>query len=310
LNLFARQLLVERVRAGWMPATAAEASGVSRATVYKWLRRFRQEGSTGLLDRSSRPHRSPSRTSAVQEAILLALRRQRKLGPHRLAPLTGCPRSTCYAILRRHGVHRLDWLDRPSGLVVRRYEWPHPGDLGHLDVKKLGRIPPGGGHRVHGRLGFSGRSHRHGYDFIHSLVDDHSRLAYCEVLSDEQGTTSASFLRRAIGFFAAHGITFRRLMTDNAFAYCVSRPFQATLAELGIQHRRTPPRRPQPNGKVERFNRTLLDEWAYLRAYASNDERVGLLPEWLHSYNYHRAHTALGGVPPIARVNKVPGNYS
>ena len=161
-------------------------------------------------------------------------------------------------------------------------------------MKKLGRIPLGGGHRVHGRLGFSGRSHRYGYDFIHSLVDDHSRLAYSEVLSDEQGATSAGFLRRAIGFFAAHGIQFRRLMTDNAFAYRLSRPFQATLAELGIQHRRTPPRRPQPNGKVERFNRTLLAEWAYLRPYASNDERVGLLAEWLHGYNYHRGHTASG----------------
>jgi transposase InsO family protein len=310
LNLFARQLLVDRVQAGWMPATAAEASGVSRATAYKWLRRFRQEGQAGLLDRSSRPHRSPSRTSALQEAALLALRRERKLGPHRLAPLTGCPRSTCYAVLRRHGLHRLDWLDRPTGLVVRRYEWAHPGDLGHLDVKKLGRIPPGGGHRVRGRLGVSGRNPRQGYDYIHALVDDHSRLAYCEVLPDEQGTTSASFLRRASGFFAAHGIRFRRLMTDNAFAYRLSRAFLTTLAELGMQHQYTPPRRPQPNGKVERFNRTLLEEWAYLRPYASNAERVDLLADWLHRYNYHRAHTALGGLPPIDRVNNVYGNYT
>ena len=308
LNLFARQLLVERVHAGWTPATAAEASGVSRATTYKWLRRFRQEGGAGLLDRSSRPHRSPTRISVVQEAALLALRRQRKLGPHRLAPLTGCPRSTCYAVLRRHGLHRLDWLDRPTGALVRRYEWAHPGDLGHLDVKKLGRIPLGGGHRVHGRLGFSGKQ-RLGYDYIHSLVDDHSRLAYSEVLPDEQGVTCARFLRRAGDFFAAHGIRFQRLMTDNAFAYRLSHAFQATLLELGMRHLRTPARRPQPNGKVERFNRTLLEEWAYVRPYASNAERVGLLAQWLHLYNYHRAHTALGGVAPIQRVNNLYGNY-
>jgi len=301
-------LLVERVQAGWTPATAAEAAGVSRATTYKWLRRFRQEGGRGLLDRSSRPHRSPTRLSAGQEAVLLALRQERKLGPHRLAPLTGCPRSTCYAVLRRHGLHRLDWLDRPTGLPVRRYEWAHPGDLGHLDVKKLGRIPEGGGHRVRGRAGRSGKLGM-GYDYIHSLVDDHSRLAYSEVLPDEQGPSCADFLRRAGVFFAAHGIRLTRLMTDNAWAYRRSMAFQTVLRDLQLIHRPIPPHRPQRNGKVERFNRTLLEEWAYVRAYSSNTERVDSLGEWLHRYNYHRAHTALGGLSPIQRVNNLCGNH-
>jgi transposase InsO family protein len=310
LNVFGRQLLVKRIEAGWTPSTAAEAAGVSRATAYKWLRRYRAEGWIGLQDRSCRPHRSPTRLGPPAEAIILELRRGQKLGPHRLAALTQRPRSTCYAVLRRHGLHRLDWLDRPTGRVIRRYEYARPGELGHLDVKKLGRIPLGGGHRIHGRQERPNRREGLGYDFVHSLIDDHSRLAYSEILPDERGASCAAFLRRAAAYFAEHGIRFQRLLTDNAFAYRFSHPFQRALAELGSRHLRTAPYRPQTNGKVERFNRTLLEEWAYVQPYQDNAERVGLLAAWLHRYNYHRAHTALGGLPPIARVNNLRGNYS
>ena len=301
---------MERVAAGWSPATAAEAMGVSRATAYKWLRRFREGGVEGLVDRSSRPCLSPTRLLPQTEERILSLRRTYKVGPHQLASMTGHPRSTCYAVLRRHGLHRLDWLDRPTGRLIRRYEYPNPGDLGHVDVKKLGRIPPGGGHRVHGRQSRTGATRHLGYDFIHSLVDDHSRVAYSEVLADELGSSCAAFLRRATAFFAEHGVRFARIMTDNALNYRLSTDFQAALEDLGARHLLTPPYHPQVNGKVERFNRTLLEEWAYVRLYQSNEDRVALLKDWLHRYNYHRGHTALGGKPPASRVNDLCGNYN
>jgi transposase InsO family protein len=207
-------------------------------------------------------------------------------------------------------MQRLDRLDRPTGRLIRRYERERPGELVHVDVKKLGRIPPGGGHRVHGWQ--AGRPKlRLGYDYIHSMVDDHSRLAYSEVLPDERGSTCAAFVLRAGEFFAAHGIPrIERVMTDNALAYRSSREFSAALAVLGAKQRLVRPFRPQTNGKVERFNRILLDEWAYVRAYDGNEERVALLPHWLHSYNFHRAHMSLGGQPPISRVNDLGGNYT
>jgi transposase InsO family protein len=310
LSEFGRWLLVSRIEAeGWSAATAAEAAGVSRATAYKWLRRFRAEGSGGLADRSSRPlriHRIPP----ALECEIVELRQTRKLGPHRLGYLTGCPRSTCYAVLRRRGLHRLDWLDRPTGQLIRRYERERPGELVHIDVKKLGRIPAGGGHRVHGR-GHGTPDHTGlGYDFIHACVDDHSRLAYAEIQADERGATCADFLRRAAAAFAVHGIKIERILTDNAKTYRTSMAFKAAVAELGVQQRFTRPYRPQTNGKAERFNRTLLDEWAYVRPYSSNVERSALLTAWLHSYNHHRSHTALGGRSPVERVNNLPGNYS
>jgi len=311
LNPFGRQLIIDRLQSGRSAGVVAEELGVSRATVYKWWRRFQLEGEEGLNDRSSRPQRSPRRLAPAVEEAILELRRERKLGPHRLAALTGRPRSTCYQVLRRHRLHRLDWLDRPTARIIRRYERARPGELVHVDVKKLGRIPEGGGHRGYGRdrrrpTGKRGQ----GYEFVHSLVDDCSRLAYSEVLADELGPTCAAFVRRAFAFLNQHGVRVERVMTDNAFNYRYSRDFQTAITEVGAKHLRIPFYRPQVNGKVERFNRTLLQEWAYVRPYDSNHERLSSLTAWLHSYNWHRNHTALGGRPPIERVNNVFGNYS
>ncbi len=310
LTVYGRALLVRRVvDEGWTAAAVAEACGVSRATVYKWLRRHDTEGADGLCDRSSRPARSPHRIAHRLEERVLQLRRREKIGPHRIAARLNMPRSTCYAVLRRHHLQRLAWLDRPSGVVIRRYEWDRPGDLIHVDSKKLARIPKGGGHRLRGRD--EGPSHTGmGYEYVHSAVDDHSRLAYSEILEGETAAVSAAFLHRAVVFFASYGIDVKRILTDNAKAYRYAQAFRSTTAELGIEQRFTRPRRPQTNGKVERYNRTFLAEWAYVRLYRSNAERARLLPHWLHRYNHHRSHTALGGLPPVARVNNLPGNYS
>ena len=311
LNLFGRQLIIERLASGRSAAVVAEELGVSRATVYKWCRRYQVEGDSGLLDRTCRPLTSP-RCLAVQiEAEILALRRSEKLGPHRIVARLGQARSTCYKVLRRHGLHRLDMIDRPSGRVIRRYEWERPGELVHVDVKKLGRIPAGGGHRGYGRALRRPTGNRgQGYEYVHSMVDDHSRLAYSEVLANEQGPSCAGFLRRAAAFMAEHGIRIQRVMTDNHFSYRRSKDFRAAVAELGTRQVFIPLYSPQVNGKVERFNRTLLEEWAYVRAYDSNEERLTFLTSCLHSYNFHRSHTALGGQPPIERVNGLCGNYS
>jgi len=310
LTVFGRDLIVRRVREdGWSATAAAEASGVSRATVYKWLSRFDAGGLEGLQDRSSRPLRSPRRVSRRLEDRILRLRRRKKLGPHRLATRLSVPRSTCYAVLKRHQLQRLDRIDRPTGEPIRRYEWEQPGDLVHVDTKKLARIPPGGGHRKLGRD--AAPSHTGcGYEYVHSAVDDHSRLAYSELLPDEKAASCAAFLGRAATYFRARGIVIQRLLTDNARMYRDSAVFRSTCSDLGIEQRFIRPRRPQTNGKVERYNRTFLDEWAYVRLYRSNSQRARLLSRWLHAYNYHRSHTALGGHPPISRVNNLCGNYS
>jgi transposase InsO family protein len=310
LTTYGRLLLVQRVlEEGWSAAAAAESAGVSRATVYKWIGRFEVEGSAGLEDRSSRPHRSPARVSAKLEKRIERLRRTKKLGPHRIAARVGRAPSTCYAVLCRRGLNRLGWMDRPTGRVIRRYEREKPGDLGHMDTKKLARIPTGGGHRMLGRDNAPHHSGA-GYEYVHSLVDDHSRLAYSEIHDDETAETCALFLEHAAAWFAARGIHFTELMTDNALMYRRARVFRDTAARLGIQQIFTRPRRPQTNGKAERYHRTFLDEWAYVRLYRSNSERKRLLPVWLHRYNYHRSHTALGGLPPISRVNNLPENYT
>lgn len=310
LTEYGRALLIARVLdEGWTAAAAAEAAGVSRPTVYKWLTRFRTEGVAGLVDRSSCPASSPRRLPPRSEQRILQLRRRRKLGPHRLGAILGMPRSTCYAVLRRNGLQRLDWMDRPSGEVIRRYERERPGELVHVDVKKLGRIPPGGGWRALGRqpgLYNVGA----GYDYVHSAVDDHTRLAYSEIHTNERAETCAGFLVRAREFYAAHGVAVERVMTDNAKAYHDAHAFREAARLLGVRQVFTRSHRPQTNGKVERFNRTLLDEWAYVRPYVSNQQRSRLLEGWLHLYNHHRSHTALGGLPPIARVNNLSGNYS
>jgi len=311
LTVHGRKLLVERVlELGWTVPMAAEAQGCSPATGYKWVRRFAAEGPDGLRDRSSRPHRSPARLSAHREAAILSRRQVTLEGPHRIAWALGEAPSTVHRVLRRLGAPRLRDLDRPTRTVVR-YERERPGELVHVDVKKQGRIPAGGGWRIHGRDRRAGsrKLRGQGYDFIHAAVDDRSRLAYAEILADERKETASAFMTRALGFFSDRGVTVERVLTDNGACYR-SRPFAQVLADAGASHRRTRPYRPQTNGKVERFNLTLKWEWAYARPYETNDSRSEALERWIHHYNYHRPHMAHEGRPPITVVNNVPRNHS
>jgi transposase InsO family protein len=311
LTVHGRRLLVERVRSGRPVAHVAAEMGISRPTAHKWIRRWRSEGERGLIDRSSRPRRTPHRTAAATEARVCRLRQERKLGPARIGPILGLPASTVHRILTRHGLNRLAFLDRPTGRPIRRYERDRPGELIHVDVKKLGRIPDGGGHKVLGRQAGRARRSSVGFDYVHSAVDDHSRLAYSEIHPDEKATTCAAFLRRAAAFFTTCGIDrIERVLTDNAWPYRKSFAWRQALADLGAAGKLTRIYRPQTNGKVERFNRTLLDEWAYLRPYTTNQERTEALADFLHTYNHHRCHTALGGHPPITRVNNASGQYN
>jgi len=309
LTVYGRQLLVERIVVeGMTIALAAEMAGVSRQTATKWVRRFEREGPAGLEDRSSRPHRSPRRLGREVVAAILAARHETRYGPHRLAAMLGLPRSTIGDVLARSGLSRLRDLDRSTGVPIR-YVRERPGELLHIDVKKLGRIPDGGGHRVRGRAG-TARS-RAGYDHLHSAIDDHSRVAYTEVHPDELGTTCAAFLRRAATWFASQGVRIERVMTDNARNYVTSRAFHAVLAESGIVHKRTRRYRPETNGKVERFHGTLLREWAYVRPYDSNRQRLEVLPDFIDDYNHVRPHSALGGASPMTVLrNNVSGNHS
>jgi transposase InsO family protein len=283
-------------------------TGVSRQTATKWVRRYWSEGLAGLEDRSSRLHRSPRRLAPEQVAAILAARHELGVGPHRLAPVVGSPRSTITDVLRRHGLSRLRDRDRPSGVPIR-YVLERPGELLHIDVKKLGRIPDGGGHHFRGR-GNGTPQARRGYDFVHQAIDDMSRVAYVDVFGDERGPTCAGFLRDAAAWFARQGVRIEWVMTDNARNYTLSHDFQAALAELGARHKRTRFHRPQTNGKSERFNRTMLDEWAYVRPYGTNSERLVALPVFVDHYNNHRPHTALKGLTPMAAlVNNVSGNH-
>lgn len=311
LNVHGRALLVERVLAGHRPADVAHQLGCSRATAYKWLRRYASEGRAGLIDRPSRPHACPHRTPALIEAQILEARRVHRRGADWIGAELGVGASTVGRVLRRHQMPLLRDLDALTGQPVRRgpmsrvrYERERPGELVHIDTKKLGRIPEGGGWRAHGRGPKPVASRAQGYDYVHSAIDDHSRLAYCEIHPDERGPTCAGFMARAAAFFAGHGITrIERVMSDNALNYRRSGDFQAVLADLGARHILIRPHCPWTNGKVERLNRTLLREWAYSRVFRSNAERAGCLPSWLEHYNTRRRHSSLGGLPPISRLS-------
>lgn len=315
LNVHGRRLLVERVRRqGWAVAHAAKAMGISRQCAHRWVARFDAEGEAGLRDRSSRPHSSPRRATAQVEAAILAARIEHRRGQDWLGPELGVPARTVSRVLRRHHVPHLRVLDPLTGEVIRsskttavRYERDRPGELVHVDVKKIGKIPDGGGWRAHGRsMGSTSarKKARIGYDYVHSMVDDHSRLAYSEILPDEKGPTCGEFIERAAAYFASHGITsIERVITDNHFSYRKSNDVKAAIAALGARHKFIRPHCPWQNGKVERFNRTLATEWAYRQVFTSNDERASALAPWLEQYNTQRRHTALGGLPPISRLS-------
>ena len=310
-----RWLLVQRVRfEGWPVAHAAKAMGISRNCAHHWLNRFDAEGKDGLEDRSSRPHTSPNRTPVEVEQRVLDARRRLRVGPDRLSPEVGVPARTVTRILRRHHMPRLSELDPMTGVVIRaskttavRYERNTPGELVHVDVKKLGKIPDGGGWKAWGRqMGRSSaqKKTRPGYDFVHSAVDDHTRLAYSEILSDEKGDTCAGFMARAAVWFADNGIPhISEVMTDNHWSYTKSSDFADVLEAIGASHITIRPHCPWQNGKVERFNRTLQTEWAYRHVFTSNEERSNALPDWLWDYNYTRRHSSLGGHPPASRLS-------
>ncbi|OQJ53540.1 IS481 family transposase [Clavibacter sepedonicus] len=297
---------------GWPVRRAAERFQCSPATASRWARRYR--AGLPMTDRSSRPHRQPTRTSQRRERRIIALRFTRRWGPHRISYHLRIPRSTVERVLRRYRMPLLTHLDSATGLPVRRsparrYEHSSPGDLVHVDIKKLGRIPDGGGHRVLGRQ--AGRKNNprtgRGYAFLHHAVDDHSRLAYSEILTDERKETAAAFWARANAFFTTAGITVIRVLTDNGSCY---RSHAFTEALGSITHKRTRPYRPQTNGKVERFNRTLATEWAYAHPYLTDEARAATYPAWLHHYNHHRPHTGIGGLTPAERVHNLTGNYN
>lgn len=314
LTVHGRRLIVQRHQAGWPQAHIAAAMGVSRKCVKTWIDRYVAEGEPGLRTRSSRPHTMPTRTSAEVEQKVLAARAEHRDGPDVLGPKVGVPARTVSRILRRHAVPYLRECDPLTGEVIRsskqtavRYERERPGELVHVDVKKIGKIPDGGGWKAHGRqMGSTGASKRAkiGYDYIHSMVDDHSRLAYSEVLPDEQGATCGAFILRAAAYFAKHGIaSIERVITDNHFSYRKSYDVRDAIAAIGAQHKFIRPHGPWQNGKVERYNRTLATEWAYRQVFLTNTDRTAALAPWLEHYNTQRCHSALGGFPPISRLS-------
>lgn len=287
--------------------------GVSRKCVKTWIDRYATEGDAGLTTRSSRPHTTPTRTSDQVEQDVVAARTKHCAGPDVLGPKIGVAPRTVSRILRRHEVPYLRDCDPMTGDVIRSskstavgYERERPGDLVHVDVKKLGKVPDGGGWRAHGREATTAAKQKRpriGYDYVHSMVDDHSRLAYSEIHDDEKTETCAAFLVRAAAHFAEHGIpAIERVMTDNAFAYRHGRAFIDAVATLGAKQTFIKPHCPWQNGKVERFNRTLATEWAYRRSFTSNQDRQDALAPWLATYNTERHHSALGGKPPTSRL--------
>jgi transposase InsO family protein len=309
------------VEEGWSLRRAAERFQVAVTTAARWARRYRELGEAGMADRSSRPHRCPNRTPTRTERRIIKVRVIRRWGPHRIGYLLGLHPSTVHRVLTRYGLAKLRWLDRATGRVIRRMTQTSCGELVHVDVKKLGKIPAGGGWRMLGRAAGK-RNHQsdkssgvfskyrqpvRGYHFLHTALDGHSRLAYSELLADERQETAAAFWARANTWFNQRGIQVQKVLTDNGSCYR-SHVFRDALGD--IEHRRTRPYRPQTNGKVERFHRTLADEWAYARLYLSDTERCEEYPRWLHTYNHHRGHTALGGQPPATRVPNLSGKYN
>ncbi|SDR95444.1 IS481 family transposase [Microlunatus soli] len=309
------------VDAGWTYTTAAKMFMVAPKTAKKWADRYRAEGTAGMSDRSSRPHKSPTRTSPDTVRQIVRARWRHRLGPVQIAGRLNMPASTVHAVLVRCRINRLSHIDRVTGEPLRRYEHDHPGSLIHVDVTKFGNIPDGGGHRFVGRQqGLKNRAgtpdrpqskHRNpllGTCYLHTVIDDHSRVAYAEICTDEKAITAIGVLRRAVDWFNDCGVTVERVLSDNGSAY-VSRAWRNACGELGIVHKRTRPYRPQTNGKIERFHRTLADGWAYARLYTSETERRAALPGWLHFYNHHRAHSAIGGKPPLTRLTNLPGHH-
>ena len=292
-----RMLMIERLQGGWTVPAVAAALGVDPKTVRKWRDRYAAEGAAGLRDRSSRPHHSPTRLDAGVAAEIEALRRQRLSGPA-IARRLGRPVSTIGAVLRRRGLGRLAALE-PKPPVIR-YERAHPGELIHLDIKKLGRIA-GLGHRITGDRRGQSAKRGTGWEYLHVAIDDASRLAYTEVLPNERKESATAFLVRALCWFERHGVTVARVMTDNGSAYR-STLFRQTCAAAEARHLRTRPYTPRTNGKAERFIQTCLREWAYASPYQSSDERTQAMPAWLCDYNTQRPHSALDGKPPISRL--------
>jgi transposase InsO family protein len=309
------------VDCGWSPARAAERYDVSWRTATKWAARYRAEGVAGMTDRSSRPRRQPNQTPAPLVRKILHLRRKRRWGPVPIADQLGLAPSSVHAVLARHRANRLSHLDRGTGETIRRYEHDHPGDLLHVDVKKLGNVPDGGGWRYHGRqqghrnraaTPNKPRSKHHnpviGTAYVHTVIDDHSRVAYAEIHDNETAITATGVLRRAVAWYAQRGVTTRRVLSDNGSAY-KSHLWRDTCAELAITVKKTRPYRPQTNGKIERFHRTLADGWAFAKLYTSEKARRAALPAFLHDYNHHRPHTATGKQPPITRLTNLAGHH-
>jgi transposase InsO family protein len=315
------QLVVDR---GWTYAAAAKMFMVAPRTAKKWADRFRAEGAAGMVDRSSRPHTSPTKTSPQVMRRIVKLRWHKRLGPVQIAGQLAVPASTVHAVLTRCRINRLSHIDRVTGEPLRRYEHAHPGSLIHVDVTKFANIPDGGGHKFMTRQQSrrnarqtahrtGERNHRYqpriGIAFVHTVIDDHSRIAYAEICTDEKAATAISVLQRAVAWFADRGVTVQRVLSDNGSAYR-SYAWRDACTQLRIIPKRTRPYRPQTNGKIERFHRTLADGWAYAQLYESTEHRNLALPGWLHFYNHHRAHSAIGGRPPVTRLTNLPGHHS
>lgn len=319
---------IQRLRIGklivddrWPVAHAAVFFHVSWPTAKRWADRYAAMGPAGMADRSSRPHRMPNRTPQQLVRRIVHLRWKQRLGPVAIGAKLAMPASTVHAVLTRCRLNRLHHVDKRTGEVIRRYEHDRPGAMLHVDVKKLGNIPDGGGWRYLGRrqgsrnraatpLRTGSRSHPVlGTAYVHTVIDDHSRVAYAEIHADETAATAVGVLRRAVSWFAARGVTVERVLSDNGSAY-KSRLWAQTCSELNLKAKKTRPYRPQTNGKIERFHRTLAQEWAFKRFYATESARRNALPAWLHHYNHHRPHTAIGGHPPISRLTNLPGQYS